>query len=241
MSDATQKCPSCGAVLPGRAKFCAECGTTMKAVHAPGAHPGGPPAAATPILPWFIAGVCVLAVFAMVIIIAVRRPEPAAGNQSNVAAPGRPSSMTGTTDISSMSPREAADRLFDRIARASEAGDTGQVNFFGPMTIQAYAQVSPLDADARLHIGMVHMAMGNAAGATAQADSIVRQSRTHLFGPLLKVRVAEAANNATALRQAYQTFLANWTAERAKNLPEYEQHATMLNELHTAAQGSSSR
>jgi len=244
MSDATQKCPSCGAVLPGRAKFCAECGTTMKAVHAPGAHPGGPPAAAAPILPWFIAGVCVLAVFAMVIIIAVRRPEPAAGNQSNVAAQGRPGSTTGTTDISSMSPREAADRLFDRIARASEAGDTGQVAFFAPMAIQAYQQVSPLDPDARLHIGMIELAMGNAAGATAaaaQADSIVRLSRTHLFGPLLKVRVAQAANNAAALRQAYQTFLANWTAERAKNLPEYSQHDAMLNELHTAAQGSSSR
>jgi hypothetical protein len=218
----------------------------MKAAAAPSAPHAGHSAGGTgnPILPWFIAGVCVLAVFAMVIIIAVRRPEPAAGNQSNVAAPfaqGRPGSTTGTTDISNMSPREAADRLFDRIARASEAGDTGQVNFFGPMTIQAYAQVSPLDPDARLHIGMVYMAMGNAAGAAAQADSLVRQARTHLFGPLLKARIAEAGNNTAALRQAYQTFLANWTAERAKNLPEYSQHDAMLNELRTAAQGSSGR
>ena len=156
MSDATQKCPVCSAVLPARAKFCAECGTTLKGVTASAAPAAA--AAGNPVLPWFIAGVCVLAVFAMVIIIAVRRPGPAAGDQSNVA------------------------------------------------------------------------------GAAAQADTISRQSRTHLFGPLLKARVAEARNNTIALRQAYQQLLANWTSERAKNLPEYSQHDAVLNELHTAAQ-----
>lgn len=235
MSDATQKCPVCGAVLPARAKFCAECGTTMKA--AAGPAPAGVAAVSTSqILPWFIAGVCVLAVFAMVIIIAVRRPEPAAGNQSSMGAPqGGPSTM-GTTDISNMSPREAADRLYNRVSQASEAGDSGQVTFFGPMTIQAYAAVTPLDPDARLHIGMVYLAMGDAASAAAQSDSIQRDSRTHLFGPLLKARAAEAAGNAAALRPAYTQFLANWTAERAKNLPEYSQHETVLTEMRTAAQ-----
>jgi len=238
MSDATQKCPVCGAVLPGRAKFCAECGTTLKSAAAPA------PAAATvstnQILPWFIAGVCVLAVFAMVIIIAVRRPEPAAGNQSNAPfAQGGAPGPTGTTDISNMTPREAADRLYDRIARASEAGDSGQVNFFAPMALQAYAAVSPLDIDARLHIGMIELAAGNPAGAMAQADTIQRESRTHLFGSLLKARVAEATNNTAAKRQAYQAFLANWTAERAKSLPEYGQHETVLNEMRTTAQNGS--
>ena len=233
MSDATQKCPVCGAVLPARAKFCAECGTTLKAATASTASTVS--TAGNPVLPWFIAGVCVMAVFAMVIIIAVRRPEPAAGDQSNVTQ-GRPGGTAAATDISNMTPREAADRLYDRIARASEAGDSGQVSFFAPMALQAYAQVAPLDIDARLHVGMIELAAGNVAGAAAQADSIQRQSRTHLFGPLLKARVAEARNNTTALRQAYQQFLANWTAEQAKNLPEYGQHETVLNELRAAAQ-----
>jgi hypothetical protein len=104
------------------------------------------------------------------------------------------------------------------------------------MALQAYAAVRPLDIDARLHIGMIELAAGNPAGASAQADSIQRESRTHLFGPLLKARVAEAQNNAALRRQAYQQFLANWSAERAKNLPEYAQHETVLNEVHTAAQ-----
>jgi len=237
MSDATQKCPVCGAALPARAKFCAECGTTLKAAPAAAAPAAAAPVSTNQILPWFIAGVCVLAVFAMVIIIAVRRPEPAAGNQSNAPfAQGGAPGPTGTTDLSSMTPREAADRLFDRIARASEAGDSGQVAFFAPMAIQAYAAVNPLDIDARLHIGMIELASGNAVGASAQADTIQRQSRTHLFGSLLKARAAEAMNNAAVRRQAYQAFLANWTAERAKNLPEYSQHETVLNETRTAAQ-----
>lgn len=241
MSDATQKCPVCSAVLPVRAKFCAECGTTLKAA----ATATAPAVQAVPnqILPWFIAGVCVLAIHATVIVLAVRRPEPAAGNQSNSAAPfaqggngtGRP------TDISNMTPREAADRLYDRIARASEAGDSGQVSFFAPMALQAYAAVTPLDPDARLHIGMIQLAQGNATAAAAQADSIVRQARTHLFGPLLKARAAEASGNATALRQAYTAFLANWAGERAKNLPEYDQHESVLTELRTAAQRGATR
>jgi len=237
MSDATQKCPVCGASLPARAKFCSECGSVTRAA-APSAG-AATAASSNQMLPWFIAFVSVLAVFAAVIILAVRRPGPAAGPATSANAPfanGAPTDMRGTTDISQMTPREAADRLYDRIARASEAGDTAQVQFFAPMAIQAYQQVSPLDADARFHIGLIDLAAGNPAGASAQADSIERESRTHLFGPLLKARVAEAAGNTAALQQAYRQFLANYDSERAKNLEEYGQHNTLLTQTRTAAQ-----
>ena len=150
--------------------------------------------------------------------------------------------MTGvqTCALSIFTPRQAADRLYDRIARASEAGDTGQVRFFGPMALQAYAG-TPMDIDARLHIGMIDMAMGNLDAAAAQADSIVRSSRTHLFGSLLKAEVAERRGNAAAAKPAWQTFLSNYDAERAKNLPEYEQHATVLADAKTTAQRATGR
>ena len=236
MSDATQKCPACGAVLPSRAKFCAECGATLKAQSAQAA--ATVQAAGNQVLPWFIAGVCVLALHATVIILAVRRPEPAAGNQSNVApfANGGSGPTGRAPDISTLSPREAADRLYNRISQASEAGDSGQVSFFAPMALQAYAAVTPLDPDARLHIGMIELATGNAAGATAQADSIQRQSRTHLFSAVLKARAAEASGNTVALRAAYAQLLANWTSEQAKGLQEYADHKSVLDELHAAAQ-----
>ena len=206
---------------------------------------GQPPAAragASPIMPWFIAGVCVLAIHAAVIVLAVRRPQPAGSNQSDMTNTGAPGALPGAAgatgrapDISNMTPREAADRLYDRIARATEAGDSGQVTFFGPMALQAYARVTPRDPDARLHIGLIELALRNPAGAAAQADSIGREAGNHLFGSMLRARAAEAQGNRAATRQAYQQFLSAYEAERARNLPEYEQHNTMLTESLAAA------
>jgi hypothetical protein len=243
MSDATFPCPVCGASLPARARFCGECGTPVRGA---AALKGAPVASPNPILPWFIAGVAVIAIQTLALILALRPPAgPLAANEPDqraaaAGAPGAPFASGGgtraTTDISGLTARQAADRLYDRIARASEANDSAQVQFFGPMALQAYANVAPLDIDARLHVGMIDIALGNLDAAAAQADSIVRTSRTHLFGPLLKARVAELRGNSGAARAAYQAFLANYDAERRKNLPEYEQHASVLADTRTAAQ-----
>jgi hypothetical protein len=248
MSDATFPCPVCGASLPARAKFCAECGSAVKAPAA--ANPAraaapGAAAAANPILPWFIAGVSVIAIQTLALILALRPPSGQVTGTENSASAARPGSFSptapATTDISSLTPRQSADRLYDRVARASEANDSQQVQFFGPMAIQAYAAVTPLDVDAHLHIGMIDIALGNVDGAAAEADTIVRASRTHLFGPLLKARVAQIKGNTAALQQAYRAFLANYDTERRKNLPEYEQHTTILTELKTTAESARGR
>src|SRR5690349_21485393 len=123
MTDATQKCPVCGAILPAGAKFCGECGTSLRGA-------AGPSAArhtTNPVLPWFLAGCAVMAVHAAVIIVAVKgRTSAAPVPVESSAAPfaGATGSASGAPDISNMTPREAADRLYNRIARASEAGDT---------------------------------------------------------------------------------------------------------------------
>ena len=244
MSDATRKCPVCGSDNPARARFCGSCGTalgTQQATRAAAAPTVAVASGSNAVLPWFIAGVCVLAIQTVAIILAVRQPQPAPGNQSNVVAPfaGGAGGATGRApDISNMTPREAADRLYDRIARASSAGDSGQVTFFGPMAIQAYSQVTPLDADARLHIGLIQLALGNTSAAAAEADSITRESATHLFGPLLRLRVAEATGDNAAARRATQQFQANYDAERRKGLAEYNDHRSLLEEVHNAARGS---
>lgn len=235
MTDATQKCSVCGSANPARARFCGECGAPMR-----GAAAATTPArgrAGNPVLPWFIAGCFVIALQTAVIAVSLHRTggaEPDAVASANSAAPV--ASRGAATDISQMTPREAADRLYERIARAAEAGDTGQVQFFAPMALQAYGNVTPLDADARLHIGLIDLATGNGAAATAQGDTIVRQSPTHLFGPMLRARAAEARGNRAAAKDAYRAFLANYDAERRKNLPEYGQHEALLTETRTAAQ-----
>lgn len=227
----SRPCPSCGAKLSARAKFCPECGaTTSRSV-----RPSGPASGADR-LPWIVAGIAVVALVVTVIFL-VNRGRPAAADVSSSAAPfagGVPGQAT--TDLSQMTPREQADRLFDRVMRASEAGDTAQVQFFGPMTLQAYANLGTLDTDARLHVGLVQIALANPAAATAQADTIQRGSRTHLFGWLLEARAAEAQGNTAATRAAFRGLLDNYTAERAKNLPEYEQHGTVLSQTRDDAQ-----
>lgn len=166
----------------------------------------------------------------IVVVARDRTSETAAAVIPGVGDPTR-----GTTDISQMSPREAADRLFDRVARADEAGDTAQVNFFGPMTIQAYANVTPLDADARLHLGLVQLALGNYAAADAQADSIASVARTHLFASLLRIRAAEQRGDPAAARRHYATLLQNYDAERARRAAEYDQHDAILVEARNQA------
>ena len=245
MSDATQKCPVCGAVNPARAKFCGECGAAFRsAAPAPGA------AAATrtgnPVLPWFLAGCAALAVHAVVIILALKGGINPAGSGdmtnagSNVSGAQGPfaTSSGRPTDLSQMTPREAADRLWNRVMTAESQGDTGQVNFFAPMTIQAYAQVTPIDPDARLHIGMINLIMNEPDKAKAQGDTIARENPTHLFGALLRAEAAEKAGQQAAARTAWRAFLQNWDAEMRKNLDEYQQHKQMLDEDKTRAQAA---
>ena len=243
MSDATQKCPVCGAVNPARAKFCGECGAAFRTAAAPGAAPAPH---GNPVLPWFLAGCAALAIHATVIILAVRGGiSPASsGDMTNAGSSGGTAGgavPAGTTDLSRMTPREAADRLWNRVMTAQSQGDTAQVNFFAPMTIQAYAQVTPIDADARLHIGMINLVMNEPDKARAQADSITRSAPTHLFGPLLKAEAATKAGRTADAKAAWRTFLANYDAEMRKNLDEYQQHQAMLTEARTTAQQAGGR
>jgi hypothetical protein len=215
-------CGSCGAKLTGRGKFCADCG-------APTGQPGG--ARSGDRTPWIVAGVAVVALVVTLVVVVARSGAPTQQSADTPAAGGP------IPDLAQMSPREAADRLFDHVARAESNGDSAQVAQFAPMALQAYAMLgAELDPDARLHIGLVHLAVRNAAGATAEADTILRGSRTHLYGLLLKVRAAEVSGDAAGARRALQAFAAAYQAERAKNLPEYAMHDQLLLDTKTQAE-----
>lgn len=127
-----------------------------------------------------------------------------------------------------MSPREAADRLFNRVASASENGDTAEAVRFAPMALQAYGMIGPLDPDARLHVGMIHLAVGDAEGALAQSDSLNDEYPGHLFAAILAARAHERTGQADALRAARRSFLENEERERAVGRPEYDEHKTLV-------------
>jgi hypothetical protein len=127
-----------------------------------------------------------------------------------------------------MSPRQAADRLFERVMSADERGARDEALRFAPMALQAYGMIGPLDEDARYHLGLISLVLGNAAAAAAQADSISRSVPSHLFAPVLRARVARERGDSAAQRRAEQAFLDHYDAELAANRPEYQLHGVLL-------------
>jgi hypothetical protein len=138
-------------------------------------------------------------------------------------------------DISQMSPEERATRLYNRVMTLHASGKTDSATFFLPMALQAYAMLPALDIDARYHVGVLDLTGGDAPGALAQSDSIRRLAATHLFGFMLRAMAFESLKNAPGAQRAYRDFLKNEAAERARQRPEYAEHAQNLDSFHEQA------
>jgi hypothetical protein len=138
-------------------------------------------------------------------------------------------------DLSTMSPRERFNRLYNRIMRGAEAGDEATVSRFTPMALMAYAQLDTIDADARFHAALLRVHTGDAAAARALGDTVLQQSPGHLFGYVILGTVARWQKDDTALRKAYSGFLQHYDAEMKVGREEYKEHATSLNDFHQAA------
>jgi len=134
-----------------------------------------------------------------------------------------------------MSPEERARRLFDRVMALAEAGKQDSVQFFFPMALGAYQQLPARDLDAHYDIGLLDLAAGVPAGALGQADTILRQVPTHLYGFVLRGQAYEMQTNRQGARRAYADFLKHETSERARQRPEYAEHASTLDAFHDAA------
>jgi hypothetical protein len=248
MSSATtttaKPCPSCGAATSGR--YCSECGAAVtdaicggcRSLLSPGARfchrcgtvVGAPPLAtaqprsAATALPWAVAAIAMLALIALVAgqrFAGTRAPSSAPPGEAPFAA----GAATGRApDISSLSPRERADRLYDRMMRLSSEGKTDSVQFFAPMALSVYQGLAPLDADLRYDFGRVAEVAGEATIARAQADSILATDASHLLGLVLAVRAAQLRGDSTAAGEFRRRLLAAEPTESAKKLPEYERH-----------------
>ncbi|UCH35033.1 MAG: zinc ribbon domain-containing protein [Armatimonadota bacterium] len=203
-------CPTCGASLSAGAKFCHACGT--------------PAAAARSGLPkyvWLLAGLVAIVLVA-VIAYQAGRSSP---QQAGAAAAGAPLGGSGAMpDLASMSPREQADRLFNRVMTAHEQGDQGSVDLFKPMALQAYAMLGALDPDAHYHVGVMQVVTGDVDAARARADSIDAQLPGHLFVFMLRHSAARMLSDDAAAQEAYRGFLANYDRENATGRQEYLDH-----------------
>ena len=152
-----------------------------------------------------------------------RTPAATSGDASFESGAAQPQAGRAP-DISSLSPKERADRLFDRVMRLSSEGKTDSVQFFAPMALSVYQNLGPLDADLRYDFGRVAEVAGAQEIARAQADSILAADSTHLLGLVLAGRAAQLRGDSAAARTFARRLLAAEPSESAKRLPEYERH-----------------
>lgn len=141
-------------------------------------------------------------------------------------------------DISSMTPRERFDRLFNRIMQASARGDSLEVLRFTPMAIAAYQQLDTIDIDARYHAAVLHLGVGDFAPAYALADTIITESPHHLFGYMIRGTAAGLQGNSSAEASAERDFLAFYRAEMAAGRPEYGEHRPAIDEFRERSEKS---
>jgi hypothetical protein len=139
-------------------------------------------------------------------------------------------------DISTMTPRERFDRLFNRIMQAGERRDSVEVQRFTPMALGAYQQLDDHDIDAQYHAAVLHIGVGDFAPAYALADSILGESPHHLFGSIIRGTAAELQGDPAARTRAEREFLRNYSAEMAAKRVEYIEHKPVLEEFRKEAE-----
>jgi hypothetical protein len=142
-------------------------------------------------------------------------------------------------DISSMTPQERFDRLFNRIMQAAGRGDSVEVRRFTPMALGAYQQLDSLSIDARYHAAVLHLEVGDLAPAYALADTILRESPHHLFGFIIRGTAAGFQGDSVARARANRDFLANYRSEMAAKRVEYLEHRPAIEQFREEAEGKS--
>ena len=225
-------CPACDSEVKPGTRVCHECGTSLTAPVAPRQWD------AQTIAPWAALSIASVAL-AVALVSWFGRGSGAAATAplslptaATVAAPGEP------VDLASLSPREAADRLFNRVMAANERGDTVEALKFAPMALQAYDNLETLDNDARYHVALIHMMAEDIKSTRAQLDKLRQSAPNHLLGFMLERQIAERSGNKDSAARAYQAFLAAYDAEIAQGRTEYQDHRSSIERFREAAQAS---
>lgn len=241
-------CASCGAALDGAsctacnrplspgARFCHHCGATAGSGTAAATTTAG----SRNLVAWLVPGVALICLAAFFIGQQLSRGKsapdvaeqntplggggPVAPFAGGAGAPGGAAGGERAPDISSLSPQERADRLFNRVMRYGEEGKIDSARIFAPMAIQAYEMAGPLDPHRRYDMGMIAVVAGDAGIAKAQADTILSTNKTHLLGLVLAMKAAGLRQDASARADYQKRVIAAAPAERAKGLKEYEDH-----------------
>ena len=230
-------CRHCGTALTPAAHFCAHCGQPVDPAAAPAVPAGGGRPAAS-LLPWFAIASLMMGVIGFLVGSRTAPGSTAAAPAAVAGAFGADEGpIVAAPDISSLTPEERVDRLFNRVMTLASAGQQDSVAFFAPMAINALAALMPFDLHRRYDLGLIQLAAGDQAAARAQADTILAEQKEHLLGLALAMRVANAQGRAADAKRYGATLVAAAARERASGKREYADHAPDITEALDEAAG----
>lgn len=226
-------CSQCGGKLGPSASFCSQCGTKNDVVT------GGHRAAAASVvggqnLPWWIAGA---AMFALIVAIGVSmvRPGPPPTPGSTAPVAGAPAGAAAV-DLNSMTPREAADRLFNRVMTSVAEGDSAGAQAFVPMAVGAYERARPLDLDGLFHLSLLQRTAMDLEGALASAEAILAEDPDHVLGLTAAAAAAEELGREDRAAELYEHLLSVYEAQSQRGLQEYLDHAQIMTTVRDSAE-----
>lgn len=177
----------------------------------------------------------ILGGIAFIVLVVIFAAQRAGEEPVPPMAGAAPPMGAAAVDISSMTPRERASRLFDRIMRLHSQGKSDSVQFFSTMALGVYESLGDLDADLRYDFGRIAEVSGSLDIAAAQADTLLQQSPTHLLGLTLSIAVASARGDNARQQDLERRLLAAESAELARNLEEYVLHRADIDAAVAAA------
>lgn len=225
-------CPSCGAASLSEARFCHVCGASLEG------GPGGRTWSAGR-LAGLVAVVGLVAVAVSIVVMYSERdsaPPLSSAPSAPMFSDPPVTSSGGQPDLSQMTPREAADDLFNRIMMASEQGDRSEALRFVPMAIQAYGGLMALDRDADYHLGLIHDVAGDRTNVDRQIAALRQGAPNHLLALVLEHRTAERSGDRAAVSRVLAVFADAYDAEIATRRPEYEAHRSTIERFRVAAE-----
>jgi mono/diheme cytochrome c family protein len=159
--------------------------------------------------------------------------SPAPAPRPPIGAPGPAGGSDLAPDISRLSAREAADRLFNRVMASAEQGNIEEALRFAPMAVEAYTSLTSLDRDARYHLGLIFAIQGDRARQAQEIAALRQGAPNHLLAITLEHDAAEKAGDRAAMARLRAAFAAAYEAEIGLPRPEYEAHLNAIEKLRT--------
>jgi len=227
-------CVGCKAKVPAGTRFCTQCGTPVRGLaggDGVAARPATAPSATHGMgrAGWWVSGGLVLALVAVLAYAA--RTDPATGGAGGAGTGAVPPGMLGVApniDLNSMTAREAADALFNRVMRAVAQDNLQEANNFLPMALDAYELARPLDADGLFHLSLLQRASQRFEASLATALEGLEGNPEHLLNLSAAAEASLALGDSAAAVDYYRRMLTAWDRERAELRVEYEEHGPLL-------------